>query len=131
MKLSVSQVIFVTIFSSVSTLPVTSKTEEDSTSNSLQNNFQVIQGPQEFMVPLDPLKSILSRWSKNQDAGSTGDPSDSSDSDSPVMNSDLDYIVYGKIYLMKALGISQRSVDSLSNQNGHNLANLDTTGMLC
>ncbi|CAL8107457.1 unnamed protein product [Orchesella dallaii] len=57
--------------------------------------MEVIGEAKEFLVPLAPLKSLLE---SNSDLKFSEDK-----------KSDLDYMVYGKVYLLKVMGIADRS----------------------
>ncbi|ODN00777.1 hypothetical protein Ocin01_05916 [Orchesella cincta] len=71
----------------------------------IPENMEVVDGPKEFLMPFAPLKSLLESNSELK----------ISEEDK---KSDLDYMVYGKLYLLKMMDISDRhGGDSSSKEN--------------
>lgn len=114
----VVSVLMVITFTNGLPAPVSIKPEESSgLFKNINDNFEVVEGPKEFFLPLAPLKSLLAKHEQKKNEKGEGVSTKSSS----ISGSDLDYMVYGKVYLLKALGISDRSIIGNSGQNSVSL----------
>ncbi len=78
----------------------------DTNVNKFRNNFEVVEGPREFVVPV-PIPSLRDELQSRRAPDNSGAPK----------VTDLDYMVYGKLYLMKALKNADRSASRLGREN--------------
>lgn len=78
----------------------------DTNVNKFRNHFEVVEGPREFVVPvpIPPLRDLVHSHRALEN------------SDTPKIT-DLDYMVYGKLYLMKALKNADRSASGSGREN--------------